>query len=389
MTIYGKIDCNIAAGSPNSIYWQNGVFKAAWDFFKYMETAGVCTEVGRYNGVYPPGYTLPGATGAGTDYPGDATPFGNNAWFTFKMNTTANRNYPYYIHMQIGYFNTYGTTTNHTGFVNGSNNSAYWGRIGVQVARGIGGTENPWNGSGALGSSTKGAEPFWVVPSGGSAVHVLPRSNGAAGAHVTSRKNAASLTGTDSSSTARVHFISNGDGILILHTITSTSYTYAYVGSLQGDSSLSKNRVVMIAAGTTGIALPIVTSQTFGDLAGTSDYQGGVIMPGTGVYTVQNDRLAKTISSTYQPNKQYSPARYDEYPIPIYCNESAVEGLLGFIPTDLVTETYGIASHDTNTALTKAFFNNGTTTQPALSVAWDGATVPGTTTSRDGVSFTI
>jgi hypothetical protein len=390
MAIYGKIDCLIPTGGPNSSYWVNGCFKALWDFLKYLETQGVCTEIGRFNGVYPSSQALTGMTSAGTGYPGDTNPFGMAAWYTFRMNATETRSYPYYLHFHYLTFSGTNFPANHGGAYQNDSTAPNWGNVGVQIARGIGGTENPWNGTGALGSSIKGINPYWVTPPGGTDVAVLPRSNGIGGGYAATKINMSGLFGADTNASCRLHMISDGDGIVILHTIGSGNYHFTYLGPTFG-LPFSDPPLVMFAPGTSSaVNLPLNISSTYGGITGNEAPNGGAVTPLSSQRTIRMDRFP-TIASTapYAPNKQFSPNRYDEFPVPVYSNEAGHEGLLGFLPTSLIYETYGIASHDTNTSLTRAFFNNGTTNAASISIPWDGTTVPNTTASKDGVTFTI
>lgn len=172
-TVRGKIECLISTG--NAFNQGQNVFTSIYRFLKtQLEPAGVVTEIARHGGL--------SSTAANVNYHDEADPFLTNAWFVFRFNTNGGRTWPWYLLVQWARGDTsdFGQSPGSPGLILNSSAAPAPGEsiVGYQCAVGIGGDQNPWNGTTGA-QATKGS-PVWRVPAnGGTNVAVFPRSNSA------------------------------------------------------------------------------------------------------------------------------------------------------------------------------------------------------------------
>lgn len=356
----GKIDCFYPARVSNgdiARYSFAGLYKA----LKYFETNGICQEIARYS-----------SSGSGTNYPNNASPFGIRSWCVFKFPSTANRDFSFYIHAHVGPYPAFGDT-NHSGLCDGGNNS--YEMFGIQLARGIGSENTIWNGTtNANGSDTKGSNPYWKVPDGGTRTVVLPRNNETDGSYATNKNNFSSVINTDASIQQRMHFLTDGDAVVIFYSnsIDITNYSFMYMGLVDPLSGRDKT-ITMIR-----------TNCSFGNGTDITENSGGIDYSSQG----RNASIQRSLIAT--PANFYPDTTTGKYiinKIPVYSRETGANGIIGTLR--MVGDTWNVTSHVVNSDYSLAFFNSTGSGQHSISVPWDGVTVPGTNNSLDGVEFYI
>jgi hypothetical protein len=269
--IRGRLEC-LFPPSYNSEPKRDSLqamFTALYKYHKYLETLGIVTEIARHGGV--------SSTAANVNFWDETNPFKNNAWFVFRWNTHSERSWPYYVYYQfnrsdVGNFTAAPASPS---AILGTSATAYtWFSLGMQAAIGVGGDQNPWNGAGTMGQNTKGT-PVWKIPSGGSAVHVFPRSNNIGGSHNTNKENCAGLYLSDYSSVQahRMHMWSDLDGLFWTFTSSDTGYYWFHYTGVYTPRAEVPTPTYPLVQFTMNAAW---SSTQYGDYAGTSNYQGGV-----------------------------------------------------------------------------------------------------------------
>lgn len=372
MAIYGRIDCLIPAADAPAGELACNMFRAVWGFLKELEDVGVTTEVARNNGR---------DVGSGTGWFGEANKFGTSAWAVFRFNVQAGaqRQYPWYLLLQWGRYTMFGNADNYWARIQGEDVGNWYNNFGIQAVRGLGGDENPWLGSSDLGAATRPL-PFWGTPTGGTGVQILPRRN----RDNANKHDTAKIIGQDQAAQTRLHLLTNGDGLLLVYGSNDTAdgYRVVYAGpTWVPDPAKLEPPLALITCAATYNAWPWSPDTNFGS---SYDNDGGIAFGGiASPKTVRTDRYRYVQQA--QPN-QLVGIGYDEWRIPV-CPTEEVVGFAGWLPPDLMTETWGVGKHATTPDLTKCFIANNTSTNPTLIIPWNGVTVPGTTATRDGVWF--
>ncbi|HVW29227.1 MAG TPA: hypothetical protein VHC69_27865 [Polyangiaceae bacterium] len=381
--VRGKIECFLNEGNGNNN--AQSLFKALYDFFTAHPKA---TLIARQAGA--------GRAAGDTGYYDSPTPFGDNAWFVVKLERTDGdvpagpRAFDYYVLFQYASNGAgFNAAPGNPGLFVGSTSPLSAGKIGVSVAIGVGGDANPWNGAGAsLGANTKGT-PVWMVPAGGTQVHVLPRSNNAGGTHTTNRENMAAVMSQSfgSGPKARAHVVADDDSFLIaVDNDDDNTYQAVFVGLLTPRQGLAlPHPLVMIAD--SGL-LPWSMNSVFGDPAGTASQQGGGVHRDNTIGTRQlvMERLNILVNtSVLQPNRLFATPEFDEFPIACAINETPHHGFLGQV--EFIREVGNIATHDTSADKLRCIIGSSTVPSVKLSIPWDGATTPKSGITRQGIDF--
>lgn len=371
MPTIGKIDCLLPQrGALGQGACANYLFTALYRAFRLFATNGVCVEVARFNGL--------GSTAGDCDWPNGAKPYKSYAWFLFKFPATQQRAWDWYFHCQWSN-NTGLGITNHPG----SANSWWYENLAIQVARGIGSTATIWNGTTlANGADTKGSAPYWKIPSGGSRVAVLPRNNGPGGSWASGKESFVQLLRTDADSQQRLHIVTDGDAVAIMHAVGGNVHRFTYAGMI--DDHGIANGVLLLSANHT---IPAGVNGSWGVPTQQSEVDGGIDV-GTQERQYGFDRLytAAMNTATY-PNKLWTPSRTLLFRVPVYCIESGYAGHAGLLRGGLVREASQVIYPTTTGDRLFAFFNDGNLNNPALALAWDGVSDPGVSTSPEGVEF--
>lgn len=353
-----------------------------------------------------------GGTAANINYWDQTDPFNNNAFFVFRMNTAienvfyvGTRTFYWYVLVQWnrGNIGTFGSAPGNPGLSGGINQSAAAdGRVSVQFAIGVGGTQNPWNGTGTLGTNSKGSQ-VWVTPSGGSGVMVWPRSNNLGGAHNTNKENGCDLylRNTNNALSTRAHILMDDDAFLFVASNgDNDAFTITYFGPFVPRPGLSVTYPYLLLGTQTG-TLPFGLSTGaifYGSVAGTGITNGGDNNAGgvpidypapNSIRRMMVDRwpLTTTLNTGYEPNHYFSNPAYDEFPIPVWTHEVPLVSYAGQI--DFIREITQVESYMRNIAGDRTVFG-GTAPMagvPKLSVPWAIGVIPGSGFERTGVVF--
>ena len=398
-TVRGKIECfsSPASGTPY-IHVCQELFKNLYDFMVTLESADVVTIRARYDGI--------GATAPATNYWDLASPFLPGAWFLVEWRTSSTtpsnpsyagtRTYPFYMLFQ--YVSQAATQTNPSGpiFIRGANTSSNTAAVAVAMAVGYGGTQDPWTGTlgtfgnpSSFGTQSK-STPVWAIPSGGTEVHVFPRSNNTVGpvlgagvgAHTTDKQNMTEMLYIGNASPSnRYHFLADHDGLLTLADYSNNNlYNMSYSGVYTPRPSLPLTTNLVQFQG----VLPYTTSP-YGTVAGTGLTNGG-ILTSDGVQGVALSRLDELYAVAYQPNRMFASPTHDEFAPTIGSSETNRGAFLGYI--DLFREVFNTGNGDTNTGGTRAIFGGSATAGTTkVIVPWNAGTVPFSGLTRAGVSF--
>lgn len=381
--IRGKIECFLNEGNGNNN--AQALFKGLYDFFVAHPKA---TLVARQAGA--------GRAATDIGYYDSPTPFGENAWFVVKMARTDTdvpagpRAFDYYVLVQYASnANGFNVSPGNPGLFFGSTSSFSTGKVGMAVAIGVGGDGNPWNGAGAtVGANTKGA-PVWKVPSGGTQVHVLPRSNNTGGSQSTNRENTAHIfsQSAGSSPKARMHIVADDDSFVVAVDMDDdNTYQAAFVGMVTPRQGLSLSYpLVMVSDNGT---LPWAINSVYGDLSGSSGQQGGGIHRdnAVGVRQLIMERLSALVNtSSLQPNRLFATPEFDEFPLACAINETPHHGLLGQV--EFLREVGNIATHDASSDKKRCVVGTSSIPSVKLSIPWDGSTTPKSGITRQGIDF--
>lgn len=281
-----------------------------------------------------------------------------------------------------------GAAPGNPGLANGSGSALSAGKVGMSVAIGVGGDENPWNGAGAtLGAHTKGS-PVWKVPSGGTHVHVLPRSNNAGGSHSTNRENLSLLFSQFAFSAAvkaRAHIVADDDSFVVfVDNDDDNTYGVTYAGVFTVRQGLTLPIPFVMA----GSGVPLSMNTAYGETAGNSGFQGGAIHRDSniGVRQLIFERLNVLVNTTVnQPNRLFVAPEFDEFPLACALSETPHAGLLGQV--EFMRELGNIATHDTSTDKKRVVIGDNNVGTVKLSIPWDGATTPKSGITRQGIDF--
>lgn len=395
--VYGKIECSSLVGGadPEQKYAQE-IFKGLYDFLAYLESQNVVTIRSSYFGD----------TGSGTGYHDEANPFKTNAWVLAEWRTSTTspanptyagtRSQPFYIFAQFaradeGAFASAGSGS--PVLFKGGNIASGEAGVGIQMAVGVGGDLNPWNGTLAAGTGAKG-NPVWKVPaSGGTGVYVFPRSNSGSGAtagsHVASRQNLVGLYNPAlSNGTAnRYHFIADHDGLLILIDDGGDNVFGLHYSGVYAPRPGLTGVAPFIQINSTSLPLSTGTGTLYGDYTGTSSLNGGIAFNGAGTPEVRSlvlSRLDEMLSgSEIQPNRLFATPTYDE--MPLLCGvRDVVSGWAGTI--DLFREIQNVANQERNPAGTKLIVGDNFTSSVKAIIPWNSAVTPLSGSTRGGTT---
>jgi hypothetical protein len=234
---------------------------------------------------------------------------------------------------------------------------------------------------------------------------VFPRSNNGnspsgqqVGAHQQSRQNGGSIYGLQNDTTqTRMGIVGDDDSwaIIIDYTDTQASPYLAYAGLYVPRPNIAQNIPYPFCCIFDWNNIPIAVSDQniWGDIAGTSNQQGGIAMPGTGsVGQLQLDYLQNNfaVDSNFAPDRQMPGSAYNEWPI--WCGvfepwPQPMSGYLGQI--EFIKVVYGVPTNDTKSDFSRIFFGTTTVASQKISFPWDSQnnTVPRSGNTRQGVTF--
>lgn len=356
-----------------------------------------------------------GSSGTGTGFYDQINSFGYNSFFVVRANATNARPFDVYHLFQWGgsinqVGNSFGSAPGNPGLVRGSNspinnNFTY---LGHAAAIGIGGTGgspkspgngNPWKGTTAAnGTDTKAASgPVWAAPAGGgSGVIIFPRSNdGVSGAHRTLAQNTGDIFAytTDAGGQVRLSIVGDDDSFAIAADYSDDGrYTLAYSGLYTVRNGLTAPYPYCVIDTDSYLPWSVTDQSTYGDIAGTSTQQGGVVQAVSGTCAqLQLDHYSNFATDTnFWPDHSFATTTYNELDIPIGIYEptpTQVSGFLGQI--DFVREMYNVLTNGVKSDYSRIFLGLTVLQDRKYSIPWDSQnlTAPRSGTSRAGVTF--
>ena len=406
-TFHGHVDCLITCPTNQSGAVQE-MFTNVFQHFQNLASSSYALLISLYTGSNATG--TPAGAG-GTNYHNQNNPFGENAWFCFKMpsgsapdTSVSVRAYDYYVLMSWCNGNNPSTGKGSPMQFNGANNTG----IGYAIAWRDDG-QSPWNGTTfstqsnvalGYGQDTLGAA-IWTA--GSSTLHVLPRANGSNGGSFNKLQNDLALAWDNpsfgTSQTTRQHIIGDRDSFFMI---------FDYLDNSAYDNFVAFGVYDTIPTLTTGVngmvpmpmyaaschSSPVLSlGSTWGDTAGTSAQQGGIVAQTSKMTATsrgwRNDRFATTImvaGTPNEPNPQFPSASFDFFKIPVIMYESTDFGFMGYINS--FNETFNCNVNSANSGSTLAVFGQAPSSNtPQWVVPFGGGNPPGTLNIRSGVFF--
>jgi hypothetical protein len=340
-----------------------------------------------------------GSSAGGTNYHNETNPFGENAFCVWRVRSgsvgasgiSTRRAQDYYVLFQWADAVSFGTSPGNPGLMQGA---AAVDGVGMAIAYRDDGL-SPWNGTTlANGNDTKGAQVWTSLTTG--ALHVFPRSNNVLGTHTANKENTVLLADLGTALVNhRYHFIADRDSFITFYDASdnlayNTLYIHGTFEPLPGfvtSSGGAMHMPMMQMCNTTNAVITINTA--YGGTAGSAGNAGGVVgarlSSGVQVRDVATDRFQNLLGNTnFQPNRQFTLNRYDEFRIPVIIFESPDFGLLGYM--DTLTETYNASLHDITSGSLKAILGQVAGATVVYVVPWGGL-APRSTSAREGRFF--
>lgn len=376
-SIRGKVDILTNAG--NSTRNAQEFFKGLYDFMVgHPQMTLVARNCGAGSAVGDIGYW---------DQP---NPFGNNAWAVFELRPTLERPYPVFFQIQWA-SSTFGAAPGSPGSVDGSTAS---NTVAIQAAIGVGGDQNPWAGTQSGGAlNDVRADPVWKLPSsGGTEVHVFPRTNNVGGAFNASKSSFSNIT-TSSGLSTRYHILADNDSLVILFAPGDTANWRMYFAGIYDVHPSTGIYRAYCSFGSVNNIIPFTAGSLYGRLDGQGA-QGGLIHAFGGMRGMAFDRIAALLTSTVQPENLVSAdsefGEHLEHGLSLCSSEPALFGIsasgfagqLGF-----VREVANVDSGDSSTDFLRAAFGSSTKSAIKVTVPWSGVAPPGDTSTREGFDF--
>ena len=404
-TFHGHVDCLINCPAAVSGVAQM-MFANYFQHFQNLASSSYAQLISLYTGSNATGTP---AGGGGTNYHDERNPFGENAWMCWKIpsgsapdGSLSARAYDYYVLMSWCWNNNPNTGKGSPMLFNGTTN----GGVAYAVAWRDDGL-SPWNGttfstqsniSLGYGQDTLGSS-IWTA--GTSSLRVFPRSNGTGGSFATNKNNLALIWDGNPSvnQNFRMHVISDRDSLFtIIDNLDNSNY----------DSWAMWGIYDTIAGFTTGVGgmvpMPmyavsnhtntyIQLSTVYGDTAGTSTTQGGVVaQPAKMTQTVRgwrNDRYNNIVfsaASSLEANPQFTSGSFDFFRVPVIMYETPDFGLVGYINS--FYETMNCNTNLANATLTLAALGQTPSNNvPIWIVPWGGNSPPQSNQTRLGLFF--
>ncbi len=370
-TIRGRIECfnNIISSSAGL-----NVFK---NIFEHYNNHPLATLV-----------ALQFGGGTGTDYHDGGNPWGEgNAFFVFKMAASALRNWDYYVLFQLAGNAAFGAAPGNPGLCNGTTQSTSFMDIGCAVMIGIGGDQNPWNGTSVGdGTDTKGT-PVWVIPGAGTELRIVgPRSNGPARTHATNRENTVELFDTSimlraASENNRYHIFGDDDHLIIMmDEDDNNNYSLFALDVYDPNPGATIDRPMLMVRDT---ILPLATASIGTTTGNSATLEGGISINASFRPNYHFDRNL-VVSAAEQPSVFTGANVFDVLPLSI--RGSSSKGHLGY--TRFIQEAADVATHDEDSTRRLVALSTAALADAKIIVPWDGTTVPKSGVTKEGVAFT-
>lgn len=418
--VRGKVECFIGTGITNSInpsyinQMAQEAFKNLYDFFSTHPNYTIVSL--QYGATTPLVSGAPtGGSGTGVGYFDSVNSFGYNAFFVARANATTTRPYDvYHLFQWTGSSNQsapiLGTTPGNPAIANGVLASAGLGGNNTFIchacAIGVGGSGgsvlspnngNPWKGTtNANGADTKGSI-VWGAPTGGTGVIIFPRSNSGVGAFRQLTQNLSIIitfnTVNNTNAPSRMNIVADDDSFCIMCDLLDTgAYSMSFSGIYVPRLNLTNSYPYCCISTYTALPWGVTAGGTYGDVAGTSAAQGGIVSPvSASVFGLQLDHYsAFATTMDFWPNHAFATTTYDELNIPVGIYETVpaqISGLLGQI--DFVREMFNIPTNYVKADFSYAVIGSATINDRKYFVPWDSQykTVPRSGVTRSGISF--
>ena len=367
-TIRGRIECAIAAA--DEFLCAGEYFKNVYDVLSGHPLATVVSL----------GY---GSGGTGMGYPNDPGALSDNAHFVVRMDASARRSFPFYIFVTVGGVNT--AVAESVTVLQQSAPTSGSGQVMISAAVGIGGDENPYNGTqNADGTDTKPTQ-IWDVPTGGTNVLALGARNSTLGTDGVNKNNVQPLySQSQPSQDCRQHIVCDDDTFIFFwdDNYPSGVFEMTVLGCPVTLNDLTYPRpLYLFSNGATAFFTGNFSNWNSGITAidtAEDQFEAGSLLVAS-----YDDVLA----SAYQPDadggRDLLPVYFGSYD----SNDGAADrGLRS--QSELLKAVYGVASEDTINSLEYFVIGNSSTTSRKYVVPWDGATTPGSGFDRSGTDFT-
>lgn len=386
-TLRGVVD--IASNQSTEQKTTADIFKAFFDAFEaHPNTTRIALQHGN------------GGTGDGNGtgrWDSGANSFGNNAFAVWRMEPTAARTWPYYFTMHCqcagGNATTWGAAPGDpvNSYASTASSTAY---IGFQCAIGIGGDQNPWNGttnndgtdyraggtSLPLGSDGNGQ--VWRVPaSGGTNLLVFPRSNSAGGSYATVKEDMLCIVNHGNPDNARAHLVMDDDCVAMYWDEDDASgslNTVQTFGIFDPHPNMSHDRPFFQYRAQN---VPTTTAANDQRLGGIATPDSGAAEPVQKIWAAI--RYFQNI--LWQPNTAFATGEYDVVPWDLMMHD----GRFGFVgtTTPIFQSCVNVPPNSTNAAFDLAVFGNVTISTAKSVFAWTGVAAPQNSSTREGVPF--
>lgn len=376
MTFHGSIDHLFNPAANRNAH--NEMYVSIYNFLTTSVAQGLGIERVAYS-------TGSGAQTMGTDFWDGSRPAGQNSWSCWRFLSASN---PFYLLLQVvSGGGGFGASPGNPARLQQAAGAA--GCVGAMYAI-LSGGGNPWNGTTRNdGTDVKGV-PVWTSAS--APMHVFPRSNSIGGSSVKQKDNMIQLAQSNITPTIpiRFHLICDENNVFTAFDSSDNgSYAVSYFGKFTPRSGSSHPvPYLLVNNSSDGDPGPIAINTTIGSVSGATGTEAGIAHYSwmSGTKTLIFDTLNTVFfSTTMQPNAYVSPSVIDEFPMYVgmseFPNHFGYAGLM-----NMVRYLFRSSSNDTNADLTRAFLG-GTAGTVALSIPWNGVTVPSSTATRLGVQF--
>jgi hypothetical protein len=267
----------------------------------------------------------------------------------------------------------------------------------MQVAVGIDGDEDPWNGSTANdGTDAKGGSAalpvggdgnatVWRYPdAGGTNVLVFPRSSSLGGIEAATMRECLTVYQSNTQVDRRYSIVMDDDNIWTISDANGGGDArHVCVGLIDPHQGLTVDRPLV--AFQMGNTIPAST---------INEQQGGVAFPDSSdVVTgpVRNVIISFPGGWTggSQPNTLFTPSQYDLTPLVLRIEESPHNGIIGNfgVVDGFYQFCYDVPVDSTNVGKTRVVQGSASTATWKPCMPWDGSTTPGTNVTRVGITF--
>ena len=313
---------------------------------------------------------------------GTAATFGNwgtNAFFVFRFDTNAGRDHAWYLFVKCNITSSQAIAGVQ---VNGQTPSSGNGQIFASAAVGIGGDENPWQGTTDADGADTHPTQFWDAPSAGTAAQVVPASNSTSGTDGTNRENGLLVFDQSTYGDMRYHVVADDDAIIFGYDDGDNgSYSFYVLGALENPNP-----------GITWDALPLCSAghvqSDFGTTATSTDLdKHGCVHPdGT---EASWECLECSVYSPNTEDTQVHPndlsTAWDFFYLNMASRTTGASGWVGVLP--MVRWAYNFPTNDTDTDMDWISLGTITVADGKVMFPWDGATTPQSSLDRNGVDF--